>query len=45
MNDLEHVLHDLVTSHGLYATDKPDAPDLFRLDFSESIEILKRAIE
>ncbi len=43
-SDLEHILHDLTACHGLYATDQPDKPDLFRLDFSQSIEILKRML-
>ncbi len=34
MKDLEHVLHDLLSSHGLIVTDRLDKPEeCWRLDF------------
>lgn len=46
---LQRVLHDLETSHGLTATDRPDLPlteaTSWTLDFSKSIEIVKALME
>ena len=42
---LEDLRHELVTLHGLYATDKPEAPELFQLLFSELIARIDKKLE